>query len=287
MKPSTSDGYDPATTLQAKATCLYVATKLGDLMDEIVVVGGLVPSLLVPQDVGVHLDAHIGTMDVDLALNVELLSTGLYERVAERLRGAGFALDTNDRGNAMRQRWRPDLAYPGVGVDFLVQPTRSGDKGGRLRNLKPDFAAVIVPGLHLAFQDLVSVGLSGMTIQGERATRKVRVCGPGAFIVLKALAFRNRGEEKDAYDLYYVLRYYGSGVDDVVKPLRPLAHDVDVLSALAILREDFLDPEGLGPHRAAGFLNGGQRDDDIQADVAGFVGQFVRHLDAVVVGHGR
>ena len=68
MKPSTSDGYDPATTLQAKATCLYVATKLGDLMDEIVVVGGLVPSLLVPQDVGVHLDAHIGTMDVDLAL---------------------------------------------------------------------------------------------------------------------------------------------------------------------------------------------------------------------------
>ena len=52
VKPSTSDGYDPATTLQAKATCLYVATKLGDLMDEIVVVGGLVPSLLVPQDVG-------------------------------------------------------------------------------------------------------------------------------------------------------------------------------------------------------------------------------------------
>ena len=49
-------------------------------------------------------------MDVDLALNVELLSTGLYETVAERLRAAGFALDTNDRGNPMRQRWRPDSA---------------------------------------------------------------------------------------------------------------------------------------------------------------------------------
>jgi hypothetical protein len=28
---------------EVRATCLYVATKLGDLMDELVVVGGLVP----------------------------------------------------------------------------------------------------------------------------------------------------------------------------------------------------------------------------------------------------
>lgn len=279
MKPSTADGYDPATTVQAKSTCLYVATKLGDLMDEMVVVGGLVPSLLIPQDVGAHTETHVGTMDVDLALNVELLSTGLYETVAERLRSAGFALDTNDRGNPTRQRWRPDSAYPGVGVDFLVQPTRSGDKGGRLRNLKPDFAAVIVPGLHLAFEDSVSVELPGMTIMGEKATRQVRVCGPGAFVVVKALAFRNRGEEKDAYDLYYVLRYYGSGVDDVARLLQLLAHDVDVQLALGILRDDFVDQDGLGPRRAAGFLNRGQGDDDIQADVSGFVAQLLRQLD--------
>ena len=50
VKPSTADGYDLATTRHAKATCLYVATKLGDLMDSVVVIGGLVPSLLVPQD---------------------------------------------------------------------------------------------------------------------------------------------------------------------------------------------------------------------------------------------
>ena len=162
-----------------------------------------------------------------------------------------------------------------------MQPTRSGDKGGRLRNLKPDFAAVIVPGPQLAFEDSVSVELPGMTTMGEKATRQVRVCGPGAFIVLKALAFRNRGEEKDAYDLYYVLRYYGSTVDDVAKPLRLLAHDVDTQSALAILREDFLDQDSLGPRRAAGFLNGGHGDDDIQADVAGFVAQLLRRLNAL------
>ena len=281
MKPGTAEGYDPATTFYAKATCLYVATKLGDLMDEMVVIGGLVPSLLIPQSVQRNAtEAHVGTMDVDLGLNIELLSTGHYETVAERLRAAGFTPDANDRGNPTRQRWRPQPADSGVGVDFLVQPSRAGDRGGSLRNLQPDFAAVIVPGLHLAFRDSVSVELSGTTIMGEKATRPVRVCGPGAFVVLKSLAFRNRGEQKDAYDLYYVLRHYGSGVDDVAASLHPVADDPDVRSAMAILRDDFLDPDGIGPRRAAGFLNGGQPDDDIQADVVGFTAQLLRRLDA-------
>lgn len=248
MKPGTAEGYDPATTRYAKETCLYVATKLGDLMDDLVVIGGLVPSLLIPQKVQRDApEAHAGTMDVDLGLNVELLSTGRYETVAERLRAAGFTLDANDRGNPTRQRWRPHRAHSGVGVDFLIQPSRPGDRGGRLRNLQPDFAAVIVPGLQLAFRDSVSVELSGRTILGEKATRPVRVCGPGAFVVLKALAFRDRGEEKDAYDLHYVLRYYGSGVDDVAAPLHQMADDADMQAAMAILREDFLDPDGAGP----------------------------------------
>ena len=61
-KPSTSYGYGVATTRHAKATCLYVATKLGDLMDMIVIIGGLVPSLLVPQHRrAAVVEPHVGT----------------------------------------------------------------------------------------------------------------------------------------------------------------------------------------------------------------------------------
>ena len=48
-KPTTAAGYGGGQTEFVRATCLYVATKLGDIMDELVVVGGLVPSLLVKQ----------------------------------------------------------------------------------------------------------------------------------------------------------------------------------------------------------------------------------------------
>lgn len=280
-KPSTADGYDVATTQHAKATCLYVATKLGDLMDNLVVIGGLVPSLLVPQaQRSVVAEAHVGTMDLDLGLNVELLTTGLYKPLADRLRTAGFTLDTNDRGNPTRQRWLPAASYPGVAIDFLIQPTLESDRGGRLRNIQHDFAAVIAPGLHLAFQDSVAVPLAGTTIAGERATRQINVCGPGAYVVLKALAFRERGENKDAYDLYYVLRYYGSGIDDIAGRLRPLLNDADARSALDILREDFVEHDGVGPRRASAFLNAGQPDDHTQADVVGFTTRLLDRLDA-------
>ncbi len=49
-KPSTSDGYDIEQLDIVHRTCLYMATRLGDLLDEIVVVGGLVPYLLVDQE---------------------------------------------------------------------------------------------------------------------------------------------------------------------------------------------------------------------------------------------
>jgi hypothetical protein len=110
---------------------------------------------------------------------------------------------------------------------------------------------------------------------GERATREMWVCGPGAYIVLKALAFNLRGENKDAYDLFYVLRNYGAGVEDIVENLNPMRTDPAATEAMVILRRDFSDHDGPGCMRVAEFLTGGPND-IIQADVAGFVDAFLR-----------
>lgn len=271
-KPARASEYRSEQLQFVRATCLYVATKLGDLMDDLVVVGGLVPSLIVDQES--HSDdaeVHVGTMDLDIGLTLALLEEGRYRTLTERLRSAGFAMDTNDDGNATRQRWK--IASPRtVTVDFLIQPSLAGDKGGALRNIEPDFAAVIAPGLALAFRDRERVTIDGRTLFGEKASREFWVCGAGAYVVLKALAFESRGENKDAYDLYYVIRNYGAGVGDVVARLRPLLGDAEAQKALGILRRDFIDPEGVGPLRVAYFLAGG-RDDAVQADVVGFVAQ--------------
>lgn len=277
-KPTSAAGYTPDYLELVRSTCLYVATKLGDLMQDLVVVGGLAPSLLVDQeDLPAGADRHVGTTDLDVGLTVALLDEGRYAALSDRLRRAGFEPDENEQGNPTRQRWRIEGAER-VTLDFLIPPTSEGEQGGTIRSLEGDFAALITPGLGLAFLDTRRVTLSGVTIFGERATRDVWVCGPGAYVVLKALAVRNRGENKDAYDLYYVLRNYGAGVRDVASALRPFLIDQAAIQAIAVLRADFLDHQGIGPRRVAEFVFGGPND-TLQADVVGFVGEFLRLLE--------
>lgn len=278
-KPTTARGYRREHSALVRATCLFFATKLGDLMDDLVVVGGLVPSLLIDQESGdPALERHVGTMDLDIGLAAGLLDQGRYREVSDRLRRSGFAPDENESGRLTRQRWKFE-AHEKVTIDFLMSPTSPEDRGGSLRDLEPDFAAVVAPGLHLAFRDRRRLSLSGQTIVGEAATREIWVCGPGAFVVLKALAFGLRGENKDAYDLFYVLRNFGAGLDDVIEHLKSLLDDENTRKAIEVLRRDFLSENAVGPRRVAEFQTGGP-DEAIQADVVGFVGDLLRRLGA-------
>lgn len=265
-KPATAGGYSSEQAVLVRAACLYVATKLGDLMDRIVIIGGLVPSLIIDQNkLPAGADPHVGTMDLDVGLELSLLDDFRYRTLTERLRRARFSMDVNERGNPTRQRWKIEPGGKSGGnvtVDFLIPPSRDRDVGGGLRDIEKDFAAVIAPGLSLAFRDRIRTTLSGQTLFGEQATRDVWVCGPSAYVVLKALAFDRRGNNKDAYDLFYVIRNYGTGVEDVADALIPLLNEPEAGEALGILRRDFLEREAIGPRRAAEFQVGG-RDDAI------------------------
>ncbi|MFT3879225.1 MAG: hypothetical protein QM703_06145 [Gemmatales bacterium] len=259
-----------------KRTLLYIATKLGDLRDEVVIVGGLVPNLIVPQSPSQPgKSVHIGTLDVDIGLAVAILDEQKYHELCQRLRNAGFMPDINDAGKPTNQRWRIESENQKVAIDFLIPPTLETDKGGRLRNLEEGFAAIIVPGLELAFQDKRLMTLEGETIRHEKATRQVWVCEAGAFTVLKALAFQGRGENKDAYDLVYLLQNYGNSIDDVFQRLKPLLTNASVQQAIVILENDFSEIDSVGTMRVAEFL-GDSQDETTLADAAGTVRSLIR-----------
>lgn len=175
----------------------------------------------------------------------------------------------------VRQRWR-DVKSRAT-VDFLMPPAGAGLRGGSLQDLEADLAAVITPGLRLAFRDRLRVRLEGRTLRGEKTARDTPVCGPGAFVVLKALAFHQRGENKDAYDLHYLLSHYGASVEDVARRLRPLMDDADAQQAVAHLRADFAETDFPGPVRAAAFL--GLVDvEEVRTDIVGLVARLIQAL---------
>ena len=97
------------------------------------------------------------------------------------------------------------------------------------------------------------VPFKGVTLKGEKAEPEIWVCGPGAFIVLKILAFHQRVQNIDAYDLYIGIRNYGIGIDEVCECLSPLLKEAETKKALEILSRDFVDPDSLGPRRQNGY----------------------------------
>jgi len=140
-KPSFASEYSKEQAELVRQTCLYVATKLGDLLDELVVVGGLVPSLLIPEEsLSRSEDTHVGTMDLDLGLSLALLNAERYEELTARLRRAGFEPDVNETGKPTFQRWK--IEPPGrlkVTVDFVIPPSLDEDEGGKIRHIEKDF----------------------------------------------------------------------------------------------------------------------------------------------------
>jgi hypothetical protein len=265
--PVVASDYAPGVSALVRKTCLEVATRLGDFQDQLCVVGGLVPSLIIPlSDLRESEEAHVGTIDLDLGFSVAVLNDQMYEEIAKRLTEAGFMPDQNSEGNTTAQRWK---SAQGVTVDFLIPPSGPDDRGGKLRNLDENFAAFIMPGLDLAFMDSELVEIEDELPTGGKATRSIRVCGPSSFMVLKALAFGNRGTSKDAYDMFYVLRHHRLGANEIGVRIKGFGEHEQIGKAVEVLKRDFVGADLVGPVRVAEFLGG--PDENLQADVVGVV----------------
>lgn len=196
-----------------------------------------------------------------------------YEALERRLRAAGFAPDQNERGFPTRQRWRSGSVL----VDLLIPPVNAEAKPGGIQDLTPTLAAIVVPGIELAHLDAERVHIKGQALLGGFAERDVAVCGPGAFVVLKALAFGSRGQEKDAHDLAYVLET--AGIEDVARRILTLPLSPHLDRALETLRRDFTSADAIGPVRLAHFRAGGL-DGNLQSASAARVRELLRKLDS-------
>lgn len=144
----------------------------------------------------------------------------------------------------------------------------------QIQSLEPDFAALVTRGLGLAFDEIREVELDGHTLAGEAARRTIPVCGPAAFVVLKALAFADRSEPKDAYDLVYVIRRSPGRAEAIAGRLSSHAESdrAAVCSALTLLARDFNGIESIGPQRAAQFAIAElEETDELAADAQGYV----------------
>lgn len=270
--------YSPEDVALVRAATLSIFRILGALTDELTIVGGFVPYLLIDQE-GLEADeAHPGTQDLDLVLQLTLLDEERYKEVSKCLRQSGFRAVEKEPGKHRFQQWIYAQDGVEVIVEFLVAPAPK-DKGklepGKIKKLEKDFGAIVTRGAHLVELDRIQIKIEGRNLRNAKDTCTVWVCGPAAFLVLKAFALVGRDKLKDAFDLYYVLLHYPGELPAVLERMRPLLDDPATQDALDVLAEKFATLEHTGPSDVAAFT-GDPENDDLRQDVSALVLDFVK-----------
>ena len=241
--------YTADAVAAARSVLLELAHVLAEYRDSIVLVGGWVPALLFP-DAG---SPHIGSIDIDLALDHRALKDSGYRTIRKLLIARGYEQEAA-QPFIFRRRVTVGDRHLVVEVDLLAGEYQGTGKGHRTQPIQ-DVRARKARGCDLAFEAVTEVRIVGSLPDGSLDSAVVRVASIVPFIVMKGMALHDRIKPKDAYDLVYCLRNYPDGLDAILQEFRPrLAHGL-AREALQKIAEKFASPNHVGPRSVAEFQN--------------------------------
>jgi hypothetical protein len=216
-KPATREGYTEEYTADCERVLVTLLRGLGPWKDSVFLVGGLVPRYLIPARPPA-VPAHAGTLDVDVVIDLQILAdTEAYHTLEDNLRKMGFERAENDKGQKLSWRWRTRTEH---GATMVLELLADAPEiaGGRVQPLPTEgrISALNVPHSSIVF-DLnqatdIQVELLG---GGGIATERVKHANLVSFTCLKAFAFDQRFERKDAHDLVYCIEHAPEAPDAV------------------------------------------------------------------------
>jgi len=254
--------YSPGITVASKTVLLEVMTALRAYREALVLVGGWVPYFLLethrpPGDPF----AHVGSIDVDLAVDPAKVGQSEYATMVELLREKGYTPAPDRAGEPIPFSFERtvlsdfDQKSYTVRVDFLthVQDSRAGKH--RHLPVQRDLLARKTKGAEASFRHFTTFSLSGTLPEGRgQIMVPLRIADVVGCLTMKGIVLGERFREKDAYDIYAIVAHYKNGPRDVAEAVRPYLTEPLVEEALANIQSAFATREANGPTWVAAFL---------------------------------
>lgn len=242
-KPRTIEGYNSDITEECIRVLITLLRGLGPWRQSVYLVGGLAPRYLVGANPP-EIPEHVGTLDVDLVVDLKILrETEAYKTLDKNLKRIGFERATNEKGAKLSWRWQiqTDKGHR-ILLEFLADDL--GISGGRVEPLptKGRISALNIPHASLVF-DFYDESIESVQLLGDNgiAEERIRHVNIVSHVCLKAFAFDDRNERKDAYDLCYCLEY--TSTNHVVESFRGALQSnrrKEILEAIDILKRRFI-----------------------------------------------
>lgn len=229
---------------------LEIMTVLGEFLKDIVVVGGNVPPLILPT----AKEKHIGTLDVDIALDFKHIRPDTYNTILKILKKRGYYQKPNTQPFIFF-RDITDEKGEKITVELNLLTGEYGGTGKSHRHQKvQDVRARKTRGCDLVFDNAVKVKISGKLPGGAQNEVTIKVASVGPFLVTKGMALWESGKEKHAYDIYYCCKNYPDGIEALVQAIKPIAKNKIAKEGLSKIRSKFATVNSIGPNWVADFL---------------------------------
>ncbi len=247
-EPRQREDYGSRQVEAARRVLVDLGQTLAAFVDCLVVVGGWTPDLLLPDAE----EPHVGSVDVDLALDAAKLSEGRYAELIKLLLDTKrYRKGEKDFQLVVEVDLKDGERVVQVGVEFLAP------KESKLKKNKPkllaDFRVLQADGCGVAFHAPVELRLAGQNVRGARNTVRLRVVSLADFLVMKGHAIGGRDKPKDTYDLCYCLEQFPGGVKQIASEWKQRVKEKDVARAIEIMREKFASVEAFGPQQLVEF----------------------------------
>lgn len=260
----------------ARSVLIELVHLLGEYKDDIVLIGGWIPEVLLPHQSG----PHVGSMDVDLALNHLKLQEAGYKMIQDLLKSRGY--EQGDQPFIFFRNLKVGDHEVKVQVDLLAGEYEGTSKGHRHQKVQ-GLQARKARGCDLAFEMSKEIRIEGTLPGGAHNSVSVRVASIVPFLVMKGMAMETRMKEKDAYDIFYCLLNYPGGIDALAEEFRPHLNHGLVKEGLQKIAGQFSSEKAFGPKSVADFeeIDDPDEQERIQRDAYERVNTLLSRLEII------
>jgi len=251
--------YSKSITESSKSVLIEVLRILGSCRDYLVLTGGWAPYFIL-EKFGEG-SQHCGSVDIDFVLNPRLIDLKVYETIVSSIEKRGYKPYVTDDGEVLPYRFYRTVKSPLDGteykieVDFISEPDvvkmLSPEK---FLAVQKDLQAVVIRGSSVVFSHNFEHNIIGVLPSGAETKVLAKISDVVGSLATKGLALRGRYKEKDAYDIYFVLRHYGGGPEKVAEETRAFVNESVIAEALEEIKDKFRNVRSEGPFQVAHFL---------------------------------
>jgi hypothetical protein len=252
-EPSVAADYDDRGARAAHAVLVELGQVLGAHRDAFVIIGGTVPSLLLPD----AMPQHIGSLDVDIDLNTEKLANHGYAKLIEKLDAAGYERNV-DGLKPFQLRRAVNLRDGGESIAVIVDLLMP--KGAKTAKNRPKLVGGLrvqeADGGEIALRSNLKVRIAGTMPDGRKNEVEILVASIPALLVMKGYALVQRDKKKDSYDIYFCIRNYKDGIEALAAQCAKLLDDPVAREGFENIAAKFSSADAFGPQTVRLFLEG-------------------------------